>query len=359
MAFSIMTIFSKLCAQTVPATESILNSKSLAIETALETNDWAVLKGILNQVRPQNIPVCDLDSPYRFLYGHVALATGENSIAVEHFYCDSDSNDSTTLNQWYTWTKALAERRSDLASSHYFYGDALARMGNLMGNLAKAKEEFDTSLGIAPDHFLALNARGVVKWLIFEADSSKEEYELEAVDDFIQATRISPDFADAWANRGLVGLRDETELSKSIEKFEKALELDPDYWLALNSKAVANGAGGRYWAYQKDISKIEANAPDTPFLGYNTGRQTVNDSTLASNRGGTLTGSELKVNFGINVGVANFGFEYGQTFDRGGIFMYLKEGENLVVDKNDKPTPIGTWFALNYPPQHVEDVVSK
>ncbi len=35
---------------------------------------------------------------------------------------------------------------------------------------------------------------------------------------------------------------------------------------------------------------------------------------------------------------------------RGGVFVYMKRGENLEVQgEGDPPRPVGTWFALNYP----------
>lgn len=361
LTFLIGVIFchSQIHAQTSSKDASILSLKSSEIERALATNDWGLIDKLLAKIRPKNVNVCNLESTFRILYGHVALATGKNNIAVEHFYCASDSNNSATLTLWYSWTKKLVERRPDLANSYYFYGDALARMGNL----ENSKQAFDRCIEIDSKHFLALNARGVIKWLIFKSDSLKEDYELESINDFIIAIRVSPDFADAWANRGVIGLRDEGDLTQAAGKFEKALNVDSTYWLALNGKAVANGASGKYWDFQHDIKEVMTNAPNTPFLNFNTGRD-AKGKLLEGSRG--ASGIEHKFNIGIDfkmpvvtpsfLGVLNI--KAGYEMNRGGIFLFLKEGENLIIE-NDNPRPLGTWFTLNYPLPQIQETIAK
>ncbi|RMD48454.1 MAG: tetratricopeptide repeat protein [Ignavibacteria bacterium] len=336
-------------AQMTEEVSSILDTRSSEIEANL--NNWKALKTILLEIRGSlsGVPTCEIEAPLRLLYGHVALATNENNVAVEQFYCGSDSSGSKSLNDWLTWTERLVKKVPNSATSHYLYGDALARYGNFFD----AKNEFDKALEIDPKHTLSLNARGIVKWLISKKDSSMEEYELEAIQDLIDASKYSPEFADAFANRGVIGLLDETGLERARELFDQALNIDNSYWLALNGKAVTYGASGEYWNFQKIIDRIKKQAPNTPFLEFNTGN--INKEKLAFLGARGASGIEWKFGIDLNLkmpGVlgkflpsADINFEIG----RGGIFMYLKEGENLKKNNDGELRQAGTWFALNYP----------
>lgn len=306
------------------ATESILNSKSVELELAFANENWKEVEGILVKMKPSNATTCKLEVPLRILYGHAALAMGKNSAAVEHFYCATDSNG---LKAWLRWTEKLVVRKPNLPISHYLRGDALARNGDIENALI----ELDKALKINPKDTLALNARGVVKWLLYEADQSKEDFELEAMDDLLRVIEISPNFADAWANRGIIGLRGRSDLLRARQSFERALSIDNKYWLALNGKACAHGTGGEYWAFQRDIKTISENAPNTPFLALNAGFS--NTETLPD----SLRGVAIVL-------ITIF------KIVRGGVFLYLKDGENLLTfEGTTEPKKIGTWFALNYP----------
>lgn len=325
------------------------------IVAALQSPDWLSVKDVLLAIKAKRSKheACDLEAPIRILYGHSALATGENSVAVEQFYCATDSFASATIKEWLVWTQKLAKSLPNLASAHYLYGDALARNGDL----AKAKTEFDKAIALNSHHVLALNARGVTEWLLYESDTLKyEEHELKAIDDFITANKIDTGFADAWANRGVIGLRDKSELAKASEKFNRAFDLDSTYWLALNGRAVAAGASGKYWDFQSDVKIIELHAPNTPFVGLNTG----NSSFLSE--GIKQRGFEAGIKATIPIitpipVLLELNLNWSQ--DRGGIFIYLKDGVNLVVDEENQPRFAGTWFALNYPPQIVRKIEDK
>jgi len=320
-------------------TSSLLDTRLADIEKAINAKEenWKSLKNILVEIKKTraNVKNCDIESPLRLLYGHVALATGENTTAVEQFYCVADSNGSRSLRDWQAWAQKLVDRNPNSASALYFLGDAFARNGKL----EQAKNEFDQALKINPQHVLALNARGVVKRLLFESDSSKfSKYESEAVGDLSRVNQISPQFADAWANRGIIGLRDESYLTRATGFFDKALAFDPAYWLALNGKAVSLGATGKYAEFQRDLGIITHKAPSTPFASFNSSLSVAGDMSIASNRGVMNAMQDIK----------NLIRDFKQGV-RGGVFMYLKEGENLIVTNGSRRS-VSTWFALNYPP---------
>lgn len=365
--------------------KSVFDLKLPEIESALGADDWKNVKDILQGIVAQQpgSDACGIESPLRFLYGHASLATGANTEAVFYFYCPCDS---FGLRAWKAWTGKLIDdhKGSVSASMHYLTGDALARNSELR----EAITEFDAALAIDPAYVLALNARGVAKWVLFEQDSSLTEYELGAVEDLIAASKAAPDFADAWANRGLVGLRDFSALDRAKNMFDKAMSIDSTYWLALNGKAVSAGAAGEYWEFGKTIDHLMDKAPNTPYVQINaapSGDKRVSpgargvqqnifnnyvNPTLDAVSGGPIGGAVYVIKVLQKVGSLSseimeknltlHGGNIGNTTAdflrdmRGGVFMFVKDGENLAVAENGSPRLAGTWFTLNYPLAAVE-----
>ncbi len=340
---------------------SILDDDFPSLKAALSNANWQELKNTLLEIRnkQKDIPTCNIDAPLRFLYGHSALATGENSVAVKQFYCPLDNTNMNTLENWLDWTRNLAahDEYSKWTISHYLYGDALARSGEL----ESAKKEFNRALEIDSKNILALNARGVVNWLLYEASKADEnhDYDIQAADDFIGASEINPNFADAFANRGIINLRAQGDLSQAGRYFGEAREIDPTYWLAANGQAVVYGASGEYWKFLRMLDEIEKKAPNTPFFKINRNDYKDKSSDDLNPRGMTSIDTWQRIGkSGLEAmqlgGLANFADvaskEFGDLiYNRGGIFVYVKEGENLKVTKEGSPRLAGTWFALNYP----------
>ncbi len=351
VAATVGLLVAGLTASFTGATPLIAQGNRLAaVEPMLLEENWDGVKRLFDD---PSTDVCVWDPIARMLYGHASLLTGETSKAVRHFYCPVDSTRAVTTDAWVRWTTRLASRHSDVAVVHYLHGDALARSGDLPG----AKAAFDLAAEINPRHAAALNARGVTKWILFEqAATAKmpewESYELEAEQDLIDAAAASPNLADAWANRGLITLRSHGAIVAAVTHFDRALAIEPMFWLALNGKAVAAGASGRSWDFQRHVDSIQAHAPDTPFLQLNADRLDDGDVRADGRRGRAISASDLDFklrlgNVGVDLKVGSF--EFGML-GRGGIYMYLKEGENVrVVGANDGPRVIGTWFTMNYP----------
>ncbi|XP_072545496.1 uncharacterized protein ttc6 isoform X2 [Salminus brasiliensis] len=66
----------------------------------------------------------------------------------------------------------------------------------------------------------------------------------QALEAFSSATRINPDYAEAYHQRGLCRIR--LQHSKSVQDFNRALYINPNFYQAYLSRAVFYGAKGRY-----------------------------------------------------------------------------------------------------------------
>ncbi|MDQ3847176.1 MAG: hypothetical protein M3342_24655, partial [Bacteroidota bacterium] len=126
-----------------------------------------------------------------------------------------------------------------------------------------------------------------------------------------------------------------------------------------NSKAVSYGEEGAYGKYMDLVSQINRSSSNMPFVNSNVdndpkskGRNRGTTTTTTSLKLGGSTGTGFSTKFGtVNVG-PKFSGELSRSIttdlSRGGIYVYLKDGENLLIN-NGKPALIGTWFNLNYP----------
>lgn len=75
----------------------------------------------------------------------------------------------------------------------------------------------------------------------YERANAKEKlnrYE-EAINDYIQAIRINPDYADAFYNLGNLRLNKMEDYEGAVYDFSNAIRVKPDYSLAWNDRAVA------------------------------------------------------------------------------------------------------------------------
>lgn len=314
-------------------------------------NDWEGIVALLGEVgagAPDEDP-CALDAVVRFLYGHASLSTGKLNTAVKHFYCTVDVVGAHTLAGWHGWTKDLVNKYPDSSAAHYLYGDALARDGEYLDSV----KELDRSIELDPMNAMALNARGVVKFIVSMDGSGEETYtEVDARNDLVKAEEVSPEFIDAAVNRGVIGLVQEGGIDYALHHFDRALSYNPTYWMAMNGKVVAYGARGDYALHEKYISEIEEQAPDTPFLKKN------KEGGFSQNHGDGARGVKIDAQYkplgiggGISIDFGKMDFaKYGAFggFMRGGIYLRVKKDENLVVSEG-RPRVSGTWFALNYP----------
>jgi Flp pilus assembly protein TadD len=112
------------------------------------------------------------------------------------------------------------------AGAYNNLGDALMREGRL----SEAIEQFEQALKIKPDYAEAHNNLGIAL--------GRTGRMSEAIEQFEQALKIKPDYAHAHNNLGIAFERT-GRMSEAIEQFEQALKIKPDDALAHNNLAEA------------------------------------------------------------------------------------------------------------------------
>lgn len=345
-----------LCQVTNPdSSERLVSSEGVSlevIEASLEHANWERLGNMLAPTPEAESLICSMKPELRFLKGHALLATNRNNEATVCFACADDTIGSPALNDWQTWTKNLVRQHPTWPSVRYLYADALARLGLL----DEAAFELDQVLAISPKDYLARNARGVVRWILGAQDSTVADLQDSAIVDF-QIAAQQPDFADAWANLGVLDLYQGFDPEHAKGNFEQALNRDSSFALAVNGRACALGSSGDLKQARRDIERAKRLCSAVGFVAANAAAMSRSADTtsvsasvvaqpgMTKHRGSRLYGHSVE--FGWSGMGPHMIWKY--TFQRGGIYVLLKEGENLVLDSEGNPRVIGTWFVLNYP----------
>lgn len=214
-------------------------------EIAILAEDWAKVANLLTSVDTET------SSPVlRLIKAHAQLASNQNNESLCLFLSTSSEDE---INQWQKWSEDFAEQYPQKAIAHYFKGDAFARLRQW----DLALETFNQALELHPNHPLILNARGLTY-------AAKEEYDLASVDFYI-ATKISHFFADAYANSGSLCIQRSEGAEGALEAFDQALDLSPDFALALNGRAAARIAIGNWKNWKEaenDLEKVGTYSED-------------------------------------------------------------------------------------------------
>lgn len=176
----------------------------------------------------------------RLIMGHACLALNRNNESLCLFLENSSEDD---LKGWKKWTEDFARENDENAIAQYLKGDALARLNRL----DLALEAFTKALEIQPTNSLALTARGVCYAAMGNWD--------EAVMDFEKVTQASPSYADAHASYGTMWIQKKTGAEGALESFNRALEISPDFSLALCGRGYAKFVLGLSAEAQKDIEE--------------------------------------------------------------------------------------------------------
>ena len=129
---------------------------------------------------------------------------------------------TATFNRTKTWkdtptllTDVIEKKRSDADMAHgYFY---LANYYDAANNAEEAMKYYDLSLSRNSNYLLALNNRGILKGKAGDFGG--------AVNDFNDAIRIKPDYAEAWYNRG-VALYQTGKPEEACQDWNRALKLN-------------------------------------------------------------------------------------------------------------------------------------
>ena len=204
---------------------------------ALLAENWGIVaEGLLGSVDTQTAsPV------HRLLKGHACLALNRNNESLCLFLSvTSDDN----VNEWEEWTQAFAKKNPESAIACYFRGDALARLKHWEA----ATKAFKDGIKSQPKHSLLLNARGVVYAVI-------DSLEL-AVTDFDSAATANPSLADAFANLGTRRLQKKGGAKGALKWFDSALNLSPDFYMALRGRACALFARGKEKKAQQAFGEL-------------------------------------------------------------------------------------------------------
>jgi len=309
----------------------------------LSKENWQYVFDNFSVKKDKKATDCENYAVNRFLFGHAAMIIGKNSISTNQFYCNCDSVNSKTLNDWLVFTKNFKNNYPGIVAS-YLLSDAYAR--NAL--FEQAKTEIDSAIILNPNHVPSLNLCAVIYWLLYENSNPKNNlYKLSALTKIKKAISINPKFADLFANKAIFTMRNVGDMNSSRVDLNNALRIDSTYYLVQNSLAFSYGEEGVIEKYNDIKNNIIKHNSNTPFINL-----VMNKNSLKGNNERGFSAS-LKLNLKIPVpqllGLADIKASFDYNSERGGVFTYLKEGENLKTENSKEPILIGTWFNLNYP----------
>ena len=194
------------------------------LEEAILAEDWEKVVSMLPKDDEWNLP-----ATLRLVKGHACLATNRNNESLCLFLSATSKEE---LQEWQEWSQDFATKYPASPIAHYFKGDSYARLEQW--NLAISN--FNIALKMDPNHPLVLNARGV-------AYANKNELAKARVD-FQKAISTSDgQLSDAYANIGVLRIQKKSGIKGALRAFDKALEISPNFAIALHGKAclkVAN-----------------------------------------------------------------------------------------------------------------------
>ena len=358
LMFAATAVIGSTSQQTVDTANSVSTEDTLSPETErnLIAADWVGLGRAFAANLETPYEACLWSPVPRLLAAHAFLGTNRNNDATILFACACDTVGSKALAVWETWCDQLASQNPTAAVAHYLRGDALARNGKLL----EALNSLDRSLGLDPNFLLARNSRGVVAWILGVSDPQYATLRDTAIVDFQLAGQGFDPLADPWVNLGVADLYVGFSPTSAKSNFENALSIDKDFALALNGRSCALAAAGRPSAAARDIVVADSLCRGLPHVKANASEMSrLPDPNSALERIAkqeAISTEKGSFSFGINFGPAPslyVGYNTPEinigSFNLGGVYVLLKDGENFIADESGKVRAVGTWFALNYP----------
>ena len=238
-SFLVFLLFAGLPAS-LPASGTTQAVHTEQIEAEILSEDW---KKIVETI----VTVDDrlLSPEFRLIKGHACLAMNRNNESLCLFLsASSDDN----LRKWRQWTEDFEDKYPSSGIAHYLRGDALARLEEW----DEALHEFRTALDIHPNHPLILNARGVAYACLKEWHKSRIDF-----DESTKQQEIC--LADSYANIGALRIQKKDGAEGALAAFNKALEIDPDFALALHGRGCVELVLNKYSEAEKDLIRAENN----------------------------------------------------------------------------------------------------
>jgi len=276
-------------------------------------------------------------------------------IAALSFLATNDNNNSAILLyhpisneffvEWKEWAIKYRKRNPHSNIANFFIGDAHSRLNEFKN----AKKMFNKVLKSQNSSKLlkcmAYNSLGVINWI---NDNKQESWNY-----FNQATTSCKKFADPWVNLGVISLKEESLAEYTKEKFEKALQIDKSNGMAINGVACSEASSGE--PKETILSQLKKADKNLPFIKEN--KQIISDKADSVIK---INGARGFEGFKMGADLSAFGQKFGNAIVevdwnsekglRGGVYARVKNGENLVIQKeNAKTQVLVTWFIINYP----------
>ncbi|MFH1921782.1 MAG: hypothetical protein ABIP48_18105 [Planctomycetota bacterium] len=217
------------------------------LEEALLAENWPeaskLLDGVSADVKKSPNRVL------RLIQGHVELVQNHNNESVCLFLSVTTPEDLEKCRQW---AEELLKRNGDSAIAYYFRGDVESRLHNYEQAIALFTKGLEKRKG----HVLLHNARGVA----FAHSDTPKQVRLARVD--FQAATSDPNvpLADAHANLGAFRIQRKDGADRAIEAFNKALEISPDFALALHGRGCIRIIQKQMKEAQRDLEAARENA---------------------------------------------------------------------------------------------------
>lgn len=220
------------------------------LEEALLAENWPdaakLLDGVTDDVEKSPNPVL------RIIQGHVKLVQNQNNESVCLFLSVTTPED---LEKCRGWAEGFLSRNGESPIAYYFRGDIESRLHNY----PQAIRLFTAGLKKREGHVLLHNARGVALAHLTDPKYAKA-VRLARAEFQVATSDPSLQLADAYANLGAYRIQRKDGADRAIEAFDKALEISPDFALALHGRGCVRIIQKQMKQAEKDLEAARKNA---------------------------------------------------------------------------------------------------